>query len=153
DPRFPNGWTRGNGIYAQNQDGSRLIGDVISFRNFTDGMQLYSEGGYANGYTLEGNVTFDNAQFNMFATTMKFPMERLRVVNNFTWREPEDDRRSVQIGYYPKQKDATIIDNYFAGGTGPVLAIKYLASLNVKNNTIIGLGALTNWVSGDPGSI
>jgi hypothetical protein len=47
DPRFPNGWTRGNGIYAQNQIGSRLISDVISFRNFTDVMQLYSEGGYA----------------------------------------------------------------------------------------------------------
>ena len=153
DRRFPEGWTRGNGIYAQNQDGTRLISDVISFRNFTDGMKVYTEGGYANGYTLEGNVSFDNADFNIFATAMKFPMERLRVVNNFTWREPEDDRHSIQIGYYPKQRDATILDNYFAGGAGEVLAIKNMSTLNVKGNTIIGVGPLTNWVAGDPGSM
>ena len=152
DPRFPDGWTRGSAIYAQNQTGSRLISDVISFRNFTTGMKVYTEGGWANGFTLEGNIVFDNDDWNIFATAKTNPMERLRVTENYTWREPDDSRRNAQFGYYTGQNDAAVLDNYFAAGGGEGLAVKYLATFDVQRNTVIGGGSLTNWFSGAAGT-
>lgn len=155
DARFPNGWTRGSPIYAQNKDGTRYITDVIAFRNFTTGMKAYTEGGFANGFHFEGNVTFDSPDWNLFGSGKKNPMERLKVLNNMTYRRPDDPvRDSVQFGYYDSQNlDAVVKDNYFVLGQGGDRAffLKQWKDLEVVGNVLIGRGTLVHWVPGLPG--
>jgi hypothetical protein len=93
DKRFPNGWTRGSPIYAQNKDGTRYITDVIAFRNFTTGMKAYTEGGYANGFDFEGNVTFDIAVGVTFFTVLVFLVGMAQGIGKFIKQQIRYDEK------------------------------------------------------------
>lgn len=57
------GWggaPRGSGIYAQNQYGERFIENCILFKNWTYGAKPYGEGGYVNGFNVDGCWMFFN---------------------------------------------------------------------------------------------
>lgn len=138
------GWERGSGIYAQNKDGRRLIADTISFRNFSTGMKAYTENGYVNGFTFEGNIVFDNRDRNIFVSGRDHPLTGLEMISNYTYRSPTDDNPSVHIGYPDVvQQDVMLKDNYFVSGTAGegALYLKYVASVQGSGNTLISRSA------------
>lgn len=141
DPPTP----RGSGIYAQNQSGSRYIGDVISFRNFSTGMKAYGESAYTNGFTFEGNVAFDNADRNIFVGTTQHPVQNLKVIHNFTYRKPSDPDIGTEFGYSggseSDNQNLEIRNNYFVSGNRAAelgsLSIHSWQTGIVSNNTVV----------------
>ncbi|HYG34036.1 MAG TPA: hypothetical protein VEC99_04600, partial [Clostridia bacterium] len=51
-------WPRGNGVYAQNQEGTVILKNNIVFRNFTFGIKGYGESGPVNGFRFLDNIAF-----------------------------------------------------------------------------------------------
>lgn len=147
-----NPWTRGSAIYAQNQDGTRYIRDVISFRNFTTGFKCYTEGGYADGFWVEGNINFDNGEWNILMASKNNPMQRMKVLSNYLYRRADDGAQSLQTGYYDTPNiDGEISDNYVMTGTSPALYVKNYPTLTVTRNTLMGRtgqGLLVQWIRG-----
>jgi len=140
DPRFPDGWTRGSGIYAQNQTGTRIISDVVSFKQFTTGFKIYTEGGWANGFVVEGNVTFDNNDSTLFAAAKTNPIQDISWLNNFSYMDKLDARSPPRLGYYSQDMiRATIRGNYFVNGSAAAgaLIIHKWQDLTVTNNDFI----------------
>jgi len=149
DPRFPNGWTRGSPIYAQNQDGLRYITDCISFRNFTTGMKAYTEGGWTDGFRIEGNINFDSPQWNLLQASKNNPTHDLKIVGNYLYRRAADGAQNLQTGYYSTDNvDAEIRDNYIVGGTSWACYVRRFETLTVTGNTFIGRGGLAQWDQG-----
>jgi len=144
------GGARGSCIYAQNKEGTRYITDVISFRSFTTGFKAYAEGGYANGFHIEGNVCFDTPEWELFCATKKNAMQNLVVLNNFTYTRPDyASKGSVQLGYYDQvdMGNAVVKDNYFVLTAGSrSFLLKRWTSMEMSGNTIIGPGTLFNWI-------
>jgi len=81
DPGTPS--IRGDGIYAQNQYGSRYISDVIAFKNFTIGIKAYAENGYVNGFDLEGNVVFGNNSAGIHVSCTHNAIDSLIISSNY----------------------------------------------------------------------
>ncbi len=136
---------RGSGIYAQNESGDRFIEDVITFRNFTTGMKAYSENGYANGFNLEGNVSFSNYDRNFFIGTTNNPIDKLSLTNNFTYREDGDLGISTEFGLgtgaLGDNQNIVAIDNYFVSGSrkaefGAFSSESWLGG-TIANNTFV----------------
>jgi len=73
--------TRGTAIYAQNQTGTVLIKNNISFRNFTEGMQAYGTHFAVNGFRFINNITMMNPNgYGIAVWNQEVPM-----TNNATW--------------------------------------------------------------------
>jgi hypothetical protein len=143
------GTTRGSAIYAQNEVGTRYIKDIISFRNFTTGGKAYTEGGWANGFHFEGNISFDNDQWNLLANGGSNGQRRLNFINNYTYRRPGDTTENIRLGYSGDHYDIVVQNNYLVGSqttTGEgILFTRSFATVDVTNNTIIGDSLLGNW--------
>jgi hypothetical protein len=147
-------WTRGSGIYTQNQAGIRQIRDVISFRNFTYGIKVYAEGTYVNGFHLEGTVTFDNPERNILVSGRDHPFTGLVMLDNYTYRDARDESQSVHLGYPDvDQGDAILRDNYFVSGSNRqgALWVKRVQKLVMTGNTLVSRGPLVEWVSPQSG--
>jgi len=132
---------RGSGFYTQNQEGTRYITDNISFRQFTNAIKCWGFNGYVQGFHIEGNVTFDTNGWNIFAAAAKFPIERLKLISNYTYRKPFDTGDSVQLGGYGAViTDAVVRDNYLvAGEVGDyALRVTKFQWLDMADNTFIG---------------
>jgi len=147
DPSFAGGARRGGGTYAQNKDGTRYLTDVISFRNFASGLYAGSSGSaHINGFHVEGNVLFDNYEWGFLTTAKKYPIERLKVIANFTYwkRGTKGGKGSVQLGYYGiENRDAEVRDNYFVlGPHARSFYIKKFRDLTLTGNTVVGPGLL-----------
>jgi hypothetical protein len=54
-------WIRGNGVYAQNSAGLAKIKNLITFRNFTDGAEVFGETGPVRDFQFLNNIAFANA--------------------------------------------------------------------------------------------
>lgn len=149
DPKFLGNAPRGSGIYAQNEIGTRRIEEVITFRNFTTGMKAYAEEGFVNGFLLEGNVSFNNPDRNLFFSGEVNPVKNLQLINNFTYRDRKDAIDSVDIGY-PKrdQQDAILQNNYFVSGTNSDGAFfsKYFRNLRFSGNVLVSPETFVNWL-------
>ena len=156
DPSFPPPGIRGNGTYSQNQDGWRTIADNISFRNFTEGLDASSDGtSWVNGFVFAGNVAFDNGWANLFTQTRNNPMERLRVLGNFTYRRWTDSRKSsAQFGYYNtiQHVDVVVRGNHFVMGSDDDRAffLKHWRDIDVSGNTFVSRSTLAMWDAGTP---
>lgn len=141
-------WTRGSAIYAQNKDGSRLIAENITFRNFTTGMKAYTEGGHVNGFKFHGNVLFMNNDRNIFASGRDNPARGLELIGNMTYRPADDGERSLTVGYPDvDQHDAMIQDNYIVNGTSELgaLYVKRASNLTVTGNTLVSSNNLVTF--------
>ena len=146
-----NPWTRGSAIYTQNADGTRYIREVICFRSFTIGIKPYTEGGRIEGYHVEGNVSFDNNDWNIYYGDVNGNVRSggYKLLSNCTYRRPDDATRSVRVGYKTDYEDAVIQDNYFVAGplsndTG-VMFVRKWVTLNVTGNTLVGPTLLAQW--------
>ena len=136
-------WTRGSGLYSQNNEGTTHITDSIWFRNFTIGIKSYAQGGPVVGFHIEGNISFDSLHSTIFAGTTKYPVSNEVVKNNCTYNRPElvvPKNRNIMIGYGFRvtNSDFTMTDNYIVGGN-PVLIARRFKKAIVTGNTFYGL--------------
>lgn len=135
---------RGSPIYAQNQEGKRLIQNNISFHNATTAMKAYATNSYANGFTVDGNTTFDNMGiFGIFFESLTNKIDKTVITNNNTYTSPGGNAaQGVMVGLNSKivQGDLEISGNYIANEAteGVGLSIKDWSTANVNDNTIIG---------------
>lgn len=133
-------WTRGSGVYTQNQDGTRYLTDNIWFRNFTGGISVFTTNGYANGYDIEGNISFDHqSSQNFWAGSQNInPIERLKIISNYGYhRGPysADPQTDFGIGYTTYNIDAEVRDNYMVSNN-VTFAPKNFEDLLITGNSI-----------------
>jgi hypothetical protein len=139
-----NPWIRGSAIYAQNVAGRRTIADNICFRNFTTGPLLYAEVGQANGFTVEGNISFDpGAGSAIEAATLDNPITSVDILNNYCFTEKPGN--VIRLGYQSRSnRNAVVTGNYAAGlgaGTTGLFAIKNWESATIRNNVFFSFGS------------
>jgi hypothetical protein len=146
----------GHGIYTQNDQGTKIIGDNIIFNQFGWGLHAWPTPGDVKGYDIEGNVFFNNGVLsspsqvnnNLFVGShAPFHPGRIRVAKNYTYDFPKETagEKFYEAGVCllctdtrPQAgEDLTVQDNYFAGGT-PVLAIGSWQSIVMLANTFVG---------------
>ena len=130
---YNNGWQgpdRGHGysIYAQNQEGTKLISDNITFNNFGEyGVHVYGESIDLLGFLFEGNVNF-NGKFLIGGLQ---PAGDITLVDNYFYRG------QVQFGYRNQNnRDITLKNNYFGSQASDTLTIKWWQDLDVSGNRI-----------------
>ncbi len=117
---------RGSAIYTQNELGTRTIKDVISFRNFTNGIKAYTENGFVNGFHVEGNISFKNYNSPILVQGINNPIQGLKLIENYTFQEDYEGGHPVIVGYpYRDQvnNNVEIQRNYFVAGFNPGGAI------------------------------
>jgi len=160
---YRNGWEdvndyrgHGHGIYIQNQNSSKRITDVISFDNYSSGMKAYTQSSYINGVAFEGVIAFDNGSpakpqpdydrvDNIFIGGGSTPAERLSVVSCYTYHPPATKGVSIYFGYSEKSdKDLTVKDNYFVGGSVNLAYINRWQTVTFTGNTLVGGADLLN---------
>lgn len=133
-------WLRGAGVYTQNQNGTRYLTDNIWFRNFTEGIDVFTTNGYANGYDIEGNISFDHqASQNFWVGSQNVnPIERLKIISNYGYhRGPysTDPQTDFGLGYTTYNIDAEVRDNYMVSNN-VTFSPKNFETLLVTGNSI-----------------
>lgn len=128
-----NGRARGSGIYTQNTDGDRYISDVISFKNFTDGIKAFTINAEINGYSIIGNIVFQNNEDGIFVSAGNIPAERMDLGFNYAYNNYVSYLGYV---YYP-QIDLKFRDNYFVSEYNNTASFGIWQSLTVTNNTFV----------------
>src|SRR6185295_3690794 len=95
---------------------------------FAFGFHLYSDNDshYAEGYELEGNVSFLNGAATAGASKLydnfmighngSFPVARAVLRKNMGWANPSDER-NVRMGWNAPNNDVSLDENYFVGAT------------------------------------
>ncbi|HVG31082.1 MAG TPA: right-handed parallel beta-helix repeat-containing protein [Pyrinomonadaceae bacterium] len=147
---YDNGWREldrghGHGIYTQNEEGTKLIRDNIIFNQYGWGVHAYTEEGALNGLRFEGNVSFDNgapagARYDNILVGGRRPAERITLVSNYTYETPTggDTKPNVRLHYEAtNNRDLTVKDNYFAGGS-PVASVADWLTVTMTGNTFYG---------------
>ena len=144
DPGSPtNPWTRGSGIYGQNNTGSRYVTDVISFKNFTTGMKAYTLDGYANGFKFVGNIAFWNGVDGIEFDSAHHPAQGITLISNCVYYSG-----TSHMGIYgTNQNDIAILNNYFVSDDVPAISVRNWANIVMSNNVFTTV-ALTNPYSG-----
>jgi hypothetical protein len=153
---FNNGWQgldrgHGHGIYAQNEEGLKLIRDNITFNQFGLGIHAYTERGALNGLYFEGNVSFNNGaatregvRYDNILIGGHRPAERISLINNLTYNTftKTDTKPNVRLGYADtNNKDLTMKHNYFAGGD-LLASFRSWEVATVTGNTFFGVERL-----------
>ncbi|MBK6797923.1 MAG: hypothetical protein IPG76_14410 [Acidobacteria bacterium] len=154
---YRNGWEatadyrgHGHGVYVQNQTGNKIISDVISFDQYSSGMKAYTEQGYINNITFEGNISFNNGSparpqsaydrvENILVGSTTNPPENINVLSNYTYHLPATRGTSLFIGYtVDKNKNITFKDNFVVGGSANGTYITRWQQVIMTGNTFIG---------------
>jgi hypothetical protein len=136
---------RGSGVYAQNKTDTRLVSDLISFRNFTTGMKTWSQETHGYGFIFDGNIAFDNGNRNIFAGS-DHRLRDLTLTHNATYRVEGDTALSVQVGYSQNVNNMNLLvaHNYIVGGSRSgdqgALSLQSWVSGEVYGNTIVEHG-------------
>lgn len=148
----------GNGLYIQNQNGTKRFTDVISFNNFAGGMKAFGETGYANNVEFIGVISFNNSSpasypgnpaklpnvfrdTNLFVGTGNHPARNVVISNNYLYDAAGTHVGTGVLGLgYVSNGNSTnwkVTDNYIVGGT-PVVHIDKLESSVITGNTMVG---------------
>ena len=127
NPLYPNGLTRGSGMYLQNRYNNSYVTDSISFKEFTTGLKIYAQEGWVNGFTLEGNVVFDNNDITLEAIGITNPIEDVSWISNFSYTAPFDVGKPPQLGWVSTDMiRATVRGNYFVNGSNNPVSYTHL---------------------------
>lgn len=139
----------GHGVYAQNDAGTKLVRDNVIFNQYGYGFHAYTQGGKIDGFTLEGNVIFNNGQ----PTRERYrepnilvggyvPASRIALRNNYTWQPLGTYAVNVQLHYSAtNNQDVAVENNYFANGIWP-LDVRDWQKVTFTGNTITGKDVL-----------
>src|SRR5262249_18676049 len=127
---------------GETADENRYIRDSIFFRNFNQGIHLYSTaaGVYVNGMHIEGNFFFNNgdASQKLFVGTVAQPCQRKPIVNNCFYFNPGDSRTAIRLGYVALNNTGLELKgNDVAGGSTSVL-INEWQNVTLTGNALFG---------------
>lgn len=139
----------GHGVYTQNDAGTKLVRDNVIFNQYGYGFHAYTQGGKIDGFTLEGNVIFNNGQ----PTRERYrepnilvggyvPASRVALRSNYTWQPLGTYAVNVQLHYSAtNNQDVTVQNNYFANGIWP-LDVRDWRQVTFSGNTVTGKDVL-----------
>jgi len=149
DSRFPDGWTRGSGVYAQNRYGKVRVEQMVSFKEFTIGIKVYTQDGYADNFELVNNVVFDNnfEEGMMYASATNNPINDIKVLDNFAYSSINSKKSAaLELGYRGGDLDQTkavVQGNYFVGRYwGGSLSVIKWKNFDISNNTFVTIGTV-----------
>ncbi|MCU1263519.1 MAG: hypothetical protein JWO80_6404 [Bryobacterales bacterium] len=141
---YNNGWMapdrgHGHGIYAQNQNNTKLIQDNVIFNQFSHGIHGYTSGGYLNNIYMAGNISFNNGYLEggferniLIGSDTSVVAQSPSLVSNYTYFTPARGSGENNLGLTQGCTNATVTNNYFAGGTALHLNC---SSASVSGNT------------------
>lgn len=83
-------WIRGTAIYSQNDgiNGSARIKNIISFRNFTTGCEVFGETGPVKDFSFIGNILFDNISSPLESSSGSTSTSNILVNQNWMMGKP-----------------------------------------------------------------
>lgn len=127
---YNNGWQgpdrgHGHGIYTQNKDTPKHLGDNIIFNQFAVGIHVYgSAKAFVRNYLLDHNVVFNNGALSRDGRTDNLfvgsggSVGGVRVEGNYTYHTPSAGMGVSRIGWQHGgvNQDVAVIGNYFIGG-------------------------------------
>lgn len=143
----------GHGLYIQNSTGTKLVSDVISFKNFSTGMKAFGVTGSAIGVTFDGVISFNNGsvsgylkEHNLYVGTNVVPADLITISDSILFHRPGTRGGNLHLGYaVDNNKRITVRDNYVAGGDNPI-ALNYWQAATVTGNTFY-VSSLGEWGS------
>jgi hypothetical protein len=158
DPN-PEGRGHGHAVYTQNDTGTKVIQDNITFNQFGRGINAYPNPGYLRGFHIEGNISFNNGIWEgpdirypniLVGGYAPFKSERMVIINNYTYHSSAQVARAVKftganlcLGCSDplENEDIVVQDNYAVGGV-PVAYIGKWQKITLKGNTFYGNNGL-----------
>ncbi|HWQ93519.1 MAG TPA: hypothetical protein VN673_17775 [Clostridia bacterium] len=122
-------WTRGNGVYAQNRDGTVILKNNIVFRNFTYGMKGFGETGPVKGFRFINNLAFDSpVGFPLEISSGSTPMDDNAMWTNYVLG-------NIMAGYVSvSNTHQSLIGNWIVNGG---LGAKEFISGTYSNNLVL----------------
>jgi hypothetical protein len=133
---FNNGWNgatdrgHGNGLYVQNQTGTKKVSDNIIFNQYGGGMQIYgSANAYLDNIQVTGNTIFSSGWPSAYGCDRNFLFGGGRVATNGTIASnylyyPDSSgvctSGGSDIGYEAGVSNFTVQNNWFANGDGGI---------------------------------
>jgi hypothetical protein len=147
---YNNGWYgpdrgHGHGIYIQNQTGTKLIRDVISFNNFSTGMKAYAQSTYAVNIVFDGIMSFNNGTpaadpiTNLFVGTVANPADLITVKNSYLYHPQNvsiEQDANLALGYKGTNRRLMVTNNYVAGRDS--VSVKNWSAATVTGNFFYG---------------
>jgi hypothetical protein len=147
---YNNGWYgpdrgHGHGIYIQNQTGTKLIRDVISFNNFSTGMKAYAQSTYAVGITFDGIMSFNNGTpaadpiSNLYVGTVSNPADLITVRNSYLYHPQNvsiELDANLGLGYKSANRRLVVTNNYVAGRDA--VSVKNWSAVTMMGNFFYG---------------
>jgi hypothetical protein len=136
-----------HGLYIQNQTGKKLVAENIFFGNSSYGIHGYTENGWLDHMTFEGNISFNNGGLyrpdfgcNIMIGGTKNVSEGCSLISNYTYFSPEVPRSkgSNQLGYSGGCNNLTLRDNYFITPTDRALVFVKCTNVTMTGNTLYG---------------
>jgi hypothetical protein len=145
---YNNGWQgpdrgHGHGIYTQNQNAQKHLGDNIIFNQFGVGIHAYgSAKAFVQNYLVDRNIVFNNGALSTDGRTDNIlfgvggSLAGLRFESNYTYHTPSANIGTSRIGwsYGGANQDVVLQNNYFIGGYIS-LEVRGWTSMNVSGNT------------------
>jgi len=131
---FNNGWFgpdrgHGNGMYIQNNIGTKLIEDNLVGRNFSNtAIQAYSKAGQVDNITFIGNLTINHAVFLIGAY---YPMNNINVIDNFTYQS------KLRLYYESLDNESIVVSGNYLYSLEQAMDLRYWQNATVISNTII----------------
>lgn len=112
-----------SGVYAQNQYGKARIEQMISFKQFTIRLKVYTQGGYANNFELINNVVFDNnfEEGMLYASATNNPINEIKVIDNYSYSSSSSKKSASSRAWLPQRQSLIrlkrwlVQGNYFVG--------------------------------------
>jgi uncharacterized protein YjdB len=138
--------SHGHGIYTQNATGDKLIADNIIFNQYGTGLHAYGQSGQVRNYQIQGNVFFNNAQFDVLVQSGAVA-EHVHLVDNLTYRSNGGSSLLLGKSSGTSHKDVTVRANYLVGK----VMIHRWAKVTFTDNVLrradkLELGTATNTV-------
>jgi hypothetical protein len=157
----PNSEGRGHGhaVYTQNDTGTKVIEDNITFNQFGRGINAYPNPGSLRGFHIEGNISFNNGIWQgedirypniLVGGYAPFKSERMVVINNYTYHSSSQVAKTVKftganlcLGCSdPLENEDIVVEGNYAVGGVPVVYIGKWEKVTLKGNTFYGNNGL-----------
>jgi len=156
----------GHGMYIQNQYGSKIFTDVISFNNYATGMKAFGVNAYANNVEFRGVISFNNGspgsyvgtpalaepsnpqsvpispsyrETNLYVGTEINPPQNIVMMNNFLYHSANTlvGSGTMGLGYTSMGASNFSIQNNYVVGGHLALFIAGVQNSTITNNVFL----------------
>jgi hypothetical protein len=147
---YNNGWigpdrAHGQGLYIQNESGTKRISEVISFNNFSTGMKAYAESIGVSNVQFRGIVSFNNGSLaagtsvtrepNIFVGTTRHAASRIEVSDSVLYYPPDTETgANLDLGYTANENQQIVVrGNHMVGGNRSMRMLRWRGA-SISNN-------------------